>query len=362
MGIWLERNRGPKRILVIKFRYIGDTLLITPLIRALKEGIPNAHIDVLVNKNTHQVLINNPYLEKSWVYDYQIAKKRFSFNLKLIVNLIRQHYNIVIDLTNNDRSSFFTFLTGARFRIGYWSKKIVRKNLFYNKIIPSVLGTIHTVDHHLKVAQELGLSIRDHHPFIAILPAEISNIDQKLYDSGLKEGEPFVIIHPGVRRWYKSWPLDRFAKLADNIIRKYNVNIILAGNEDDKANVSKIIANMKQKAINLTGQVSLLELPTLIKKALCLIGNDSAPIHIATAVETPAIALFGPTDWRCWYPRREHDRVFAAEFPCRPCGHGKPDCPLGDGYCMSHISFEEVWLGLQETISARLDMASKKAL
>jgi len=95
------------RILVIKLRYIGDTLLITPLLKALKEDIPHAHIDVLVNKNTQQVLINNPYVEKIWVFDYQTAKKRFSYNLKFIVNLIRQRYNIVIDLTNNDRSSLF---------------------------------------------------------------------------------------------------------------------------------------------------------------------------------------------------------------------------------------------------------------
>lgn len=342
------------RILVIKLRYIGDTLLITPLLKALKEGIPHAHIDVLVNNNTQQVLINNPYVEKIWAFDYQTAKKRFSYNVKFIVNLIRQRYNIVIDLTNNDRSSLFTFLTGAPFRIGYWSKKIVRKNLFYNKIIHSVLGTIHTVDHHLKVAQELGLSTQDYHPFIFVLPADITNINQKLYDFGLKEKEQFVIIHPGARRWYKSWPPERFARLGDSIIKKYSVKVILTGSEDDRKSVLKIMANMKAKAIDLTGQFSLLELPPLIKKALCLIGNDSAPMHIATAVETPVIALFGPTDWRCWYPRREHDCVFAAEFPCRPCGHKNSDCPLGDGYCMSYIDFDAVWQGVQDTISVRI--------
>lgn len=342
------------RILVIKLRYIGDTLLITPLLKALKEGIPHAHIDVLVNRNTHQVLINNPYVEKIWVLDYQIAKKSFAYNLKFVVRLIRQRYNIMIDLTNNDRSSLFTFLSGAPLRIGYWSNKIVRKKLFYNKIIHSILGTMHTVDHHLKIAQELGLSTQDYHPFIIVLPAESININQKLHDFGLEEKEPFVIIHPGARRWYKSWPPERFARLGDSIIREYSVKVILSGTEDDRNTVLKIMANMKEKAIDLTGQFSLEELAPFIKRAICLIGNDSAPIHIATAVETPAVALFGPTDWRCWYPRRKHDLIFAAEFPCRPCGHKNADCPLGNGYCMSHIDFDEVWQGVKETISLRI--------
>ena len=84
-----------------------------------------------------------------------------------------------------------------------------------------------------------------------------------------------------------------------------------------------------------------------------LIGNDSAPIHIATAVKTPTVTLFGPTKWECWYPRRKHDRVIAAEYPCRPCGHAKLNCPLGDEFCMSSISFESVWEAVNEILGAR---------
>jgi predicted lipopolysaccharide heptosyltransferase III len=345
----------PSRILIIKMRYIGDTILITPLLKALKDGIPDAFIDILVNKDTHQMLADNPYLNNTWIFDYHRSRKRLGYNLKFFLNIRRQRYDTVIDLTNNDRSSLITFLSGASLRIGYQKRHLIRQRLFYNKIIDQKMKNIHIVDYHLKAAEEMGLPVLDRKPFIVVLPEKIRDIERKLYDYiGLKADEPFVIIHPGARRWYKSWPVEKFAMLADSIIEEYNIHVVLAGNENDEAVALKIRSNMKENAINMVGKVSLSELPSFVKKALCLIGNDSAAIHIATSVGTPVIALFGPTDWRCWGPLRDHDRVFAAEFSCRPCGHTRPDCPFGDSYCMSEINFEQIWPAVKDTISARL--------
>ena len=85
-----------------------------------------------------------------------------------------------------------------------------------------------------------------------------------------------------------------------------------------------------------------------VQAASLLLGNDSAPIHVATAVGTPVIALFGPTRWEDWQPRRPHDKTLGIAFPCRPCGHSQPDCPLGEGYCMSQITEEMVWQAIEE--------------
>lgn len=345
----------PSRILIIKMRYIGDTLLISPLLKALKDGIPDVFIDVLVNTDTHQVLADNPYLNNIWTFDYNTSRKKFRYNLKFFSHIRRQQYDTVIDLTNNDRSSLITFLSGASLRIGYKKKHFIRQKLLYNKMINQKMRYMHIIDYHLKAAEELGLSLFDRHPFIAVLPEKTRDVERKLYNYiGLQADEPFVIIHPGARRWYKSWPVEKFAMLADSIIDEYNIHVILAGSEDDEACVSKIMSNMKENVIDMVGKVSLSELPAFVKKAVCLIGNDSAAIHIATSVGTPAMAFFGPTDWRCWGPLRDHDRVFAAEFPCRPCGHTHPDCPFGDRYCMSEINFEHIWPEIKDTISARL--------
>ena len=345
----------PSRILIIKMRYIGDTVLISPLLKALKDGMPDASIDVLVNKDTHQVLADNPYLNNTWVFDYNTSRNKLGYNLNIFSHIRRQRYDTVIDLTNNDRSSLITFLSGASLRIGYQKKHLIQQRLFYNKIINKTASPMHVVDYHLKAVEEMGLSVLDRNPLIMVLPEKIKDIEEKLYDCiGLKADKPFVIIHPGARRWYKSWPIEKFAMLADYIMEEYDIHVILAGDQNDEAVALKIISNMKKEATDMVDKVSLSELPAFVKKAVCLIGNDSAAIHIATSVGTPAIALFGPTDWRNWYPRRDHDRVFAAEFPCRPCGHTRSDCPFGDRYCMSEIDFEQIWHAVKDTIHTRL--------
>ncbi len=339
------------KILVIKLRYIGDTILITPLLNALKEGMRGAQVDVLVNKETIDVLVDNPYVQHAWAFDHQASKRSPWYTFNLIRLLRREHYNMVIDLTNNDRSAVLSFASGAPLRIGYASEQVVRQRLFYNRIIDSVLGRVHTVDHHLKVAEELGIPVIHRNPFIFVSSAKLKGMEERLSRLGLENEEPFAIIHPGARRWYKSWPLEQFAGLADRIIKVCRIRVVLTGGKEDIEVSLKIGEHMQEEVLNLTGQVPLSDFPALAKRAVCLIGNDSAPIHIATAVGTPAIALFGPTDWKAWRPRRAHDRVIAAAFPCMPCGHAKPDCPLGESYCMSTIRFEEVWNAVEETIS-----------
>jgi ADP-heptose:LPS heptosyltransferase len=202
------------------------------------------------------------------------------------------------------------------------------------------------------VAEELGLPVNDRHPYLFVSAECTDRVEAKLAARGLKKEEAFAVIHPGARRWYKSWPPERFGRIADAIIQTYGVRLILLGNQDDKETCSTILNLMKFQALDLAGQIKLSELPALIKKSLCVIGNDSGPIHIATSVETPAVALFGPTKWEAWGPRRQQDRIVAAEYPCRPCGHSKPDCPLEDEYCMSAITYEAVWDAVKEVFNS----------
>jgi len=356
-----EARDEEKRILLIKLRYIGDTLLVTPLLKALKKGIPGSRIDVLVYENSREILSEDPFVGHIWALDHRKARGNLWYTLRFMTRLRGQRYGIVADLTNNDRSSFFTFVTGAPVRIGFTSGRLIRTKLFYTEVIDSVLGRAHTVDHHLKVAEFLGLPVEDRHPHIEVSPEAKERVEAKLLAMGMDGSQPFVLIYPGARRWYKRWPSHRFAMLADRIAEHFHVPALLCGGEEDVTISESIRREMESDAFDVTGQLSLLEFGALAKQALCLIGNDSAPIHVATAVKTPTIALFGPTDWKAWAPRRDQDRVLAAEFPCRPCGHSKPDCHLGEGYCMSTIGLEDVWNAVQETLSRRLGEASGRS-
>lgn len=339
-----------KRILVIKMRYIGDTVLMTPLINTLANSLPTACIDVLVNAQSGPILDNQPGIGRVWTYASLPNAKQLVNVIPLLWKIWRQNYDLVIDLTNNDRSSLFTFCSRARIRIGFQSEHHLRQRLAYTQVIDSYLDTLHTVDHHLKAAEVLGFPIAARQPVLHVSEEQTENIKRQLAVAGINGQQRYMVIHPGARRWYKSWPLERFAQLADRVVRELNIPVVLSGGPTDRNNCRIIIDHAEEKLINLCARVSLFNLPALIKGAVCLVGNDSASIHIATAVTTPTIALFGPTDWKSWQPRGPRDKVIAVELPCRPCGHSNPDCPLGDDYCMGRISFDQVWEAVLERV------------
>lgn len=345
------KNRSIRRVLVIKMRYIGDTVLMTPLLKALKTGMPWADIDVAVNGSSVPVLDNNPYVARILDFDDRTVSAKTLGLIRLMHHIRRRRYDLVLDLTNNDRSSLLSFISGATRRIGYWSEHTLRLKLSYTRIVESVLGTAHTVDHHLAVAAALGLPAEVRDPCIFVTSKTIKAVEEKLSLLEVDPGEPFAIIHPGARRWYKSWPIPRFAALADRITGNLKVRVILAGGRMDRDACREIRDRSDSPVIDLSGGMDLSELLALIRKGACLIGNDSAPIHLATAVNTPAVALFGPTDPKAWAPRRSHDRVISAEFPCRPCGHARPDCPRGKEYCMNEIPVETVWDAVRDVMT-----------
>lgn len=350
------RKENIEKILVIKMRYIGDTVLTTPLAACLKKGFPHARLDILVNRGTEPVLQHHPDVDQILAFDYPLSKKRLRYGVEFAFRIRNRGYDLVIDLTNNDRSALFTFISGASVRIGYVSQHRLRRKLAYTCVVDSVLGTLHTVDHHLNMAKALGLETAEIHPFIHVAEDQMRRVEKKLAQMGVDFSKPFVVIHPGARRWYKSWPPDRFAAIGDSVIKRYGVQVLLSGSASDQSTCLTILDHMKYPShvVNVSGQIPLAELPALIRKSVCLIGNDSAPIHIATAVNTPAVALFGATRWEDWYPRRAHDKVIAAEYPCRPCGHARKDCPLGSGYCMGSISFERVSKAVDEVLNSCL--------
>ncbi len=351
-----------RKILIIRMRYIGDVILTTPLLKTLKTGLPGVQTHLLVNRGTEAVLESHPHTDRVLVFDYETSGKNIRYAKSFISLLRKEKYDAVIDLTGNDRSALFTRLTGARVRIGYAGDSELRNILAYNQEIDTLPGSIHTVDHHLKAAEIFGLAPADIHPFIRVTSGQRDRMETLLCHQGLKADESFAVIHPGARRQYKSWPLERFARVGDQIVRTYGFPVLLSGSREDVKICAQLSEKMEEKNLNLAGQISLADLPALIEKSRCLIGNDSAPIHIATAVNTPVIALFGPTKWEIWGPRRGHDRIMAAGFPCRPCGHSRPVCPMGDRYCMAEISFDAVWSAVADVLGNQSDSNQSDSL
>jgi lipopolysaccharide heptosyltransferase III len=330
-----------KRILIIKMRYIGDTVLATPLITALAQALPEAGISLLTNLEAAPVVKGHPQIDSLMVFDYHRAKRDWRYVLRFFFHIRRQKFDLVMDLTRNDRSALFTLASGAPLRLGYEGGPAFYR-LAYTHRVPYRFGSIHTVDHHLLMAESLGLPARERHPDLTVTAEDIRWVRDRLGAAGIDVCRPYALIHPGARRWYKSWPADRFARIGDELIDRYHIQVVLSGGAGDEVACRRIASEMVGSAANLCGKIPLSRLPALIHQAALLIGNDSAPIHVATAVKTPVIALFGPTRWEAWQPRRDQDITLSADLPCRPCGHGRPDCPMGDAYCLSRIPVESV--------------------
>jgi predicted lipopolysaccharide heptosyltransferase III len=341
------------KILLIQLRYIGDTILTTPLISALKQGLPEAKIDVLATSTVAPILSDHPYIHRLWHLDAGSAGIKFWQMLQAIISVVCSRFDVVADLTCNDRSALLTTAARAKFRIGFCGPYPFRESLAYSHVIPSVLGYGHAADHYQRLTEVLDVPKAEPHPWLHVPSDRRHKLEKQLLQEGLQPTDSYVVLHPGARRWYKCWPVERFASLGDRIRQMFHLPVIISGGKEEIAVSAQIADRMREPAVNLTAKINLADLPALIQKAVCLVGNDSAPIHIATAVGTPALALFGPTDWRVWGPRRKQDQVLAANLACCSCGHHKSDCPLDNNYCMTKISLESVWDAVRNIIGRK---------
>lgn len=333
------RFQGQDRILIAKMRYMGDVLLITPFIKAIRKAFPKAHLGVLVNKGTEDMLLNNPDVDEIITFDRSmglLAQWGFIRRLK------KRRFQTVIDLTNSDRSAWIARLIGAWSRIGVISDNKFRNKFLYNILIERPISE-HMVQRNLDIAKMLSCKRLKNKPVLNLTDDELER-GAKLVDSVKK---PYAVIHPGARRWYKSWPMEHFASLADKI-KALNVDVVIAGGPDDLENAQKIVSLMKEEAANIAGKTTIRELAAVIKGASFFVGNDSAPMHISHVLGTRTIALFGPTDWRVWRPMGEEHFVFAKDVDCTPCGHTN-DCDKVDDWCMRLITVAEV-MGAVECI------------
>ncbi len=287
------------RILVIKFRHIGDVLLTTPLIANLKANFPDAVIDVAINRESEGILKDNPHIHKLFLYDRVKIKnsslfKKIKEELSYLKSIISQKYDLVLNLTEGDRGAIISRLLNSRERLGISSRnRFIDMLKPYTKFIDK-LPYEHTIERELE--------------FLKILNIPIVSKRIELYSSTplpkSVEGFEYIVIHP-VSRWIsKSWKIESFAKLIDIIEKEYKIRVVLTGGGSNiEKEYNQSIENLcKSEPINLTGKISLQELTTILKNAKAFIGLDTAPMHMASACDIPIITLFGPSDPIIWGP------------------------------------------------------------
>jgi len=297
------------RILIIKFRNIGDVLLSTPLISNLKYHYPDASIDFALNSGCEEMIGNNPDIDNIIVYDRPRVKQlNWLSRLKeevLFARGIRQNrYDMVINLTEGDRGAQLALLSGAKCKLGF----AVKKGIFSKIKIFDYLGDNndktwqHTVQKDLQFVSLLNKKIVDKQVKIYWPNAIEQEVDQVLKKAGIKQ---FVHIHPVSRWMFKCWEDERIAQMIDYLQRDKGLSVVITGApiEKELERIDKILVLCQTKPLNLSGKLSLKHLAYLSSKARLFFGVDTAPMHMAAAVNTPVVTLFGascPVIWGPW--------------------------------------------------------------
>jgi predicted lipopolysaccharide heptosyltransferase III len=325
---------APQNILVIKLRYLGDVLLATPTLQALKAAYPTARLTALVNRGTEEMLIGNPDVDEIMPVDRGSIVEQWRF----AVTVRRRGFDLVVDLTDGDRAAFLTWISGASVRIGFnaeqrWTGRCYTTVVYGN-------ATAHRIERDLAALTPLNIAPRDRIPRLWLSHEDESGAEELLANLAVPSDQSLVVIQPGARYWFKAWPSERFAELADRLTEKFGCQVLVGGSRQEIDLAQLVVKQAKSRLISIAGRSPIRTLAALFKRAALFVGNDTGAIHIATAVGTPVVALFGPSNPAEWGPRGGPAEVIYKGLDCRACFH--PTCQRGEQNCMKLITVDEV--------------------
>ena len=208
----------------------------------------------------------------------------------------------------------------------------------------------HRVDRDVAALKPLGLHASQEPPRLCLTGEDVAHADQLLGRLGVRRDQPIAILQPAARYWFKAWPHERFAELADRLASDYGYQVLIGGSREDETLAQRIQAAAQSRPISLAGQATLKEFAAIAQRAALFVGNDSGAMHIAAAVSTPMVALFGPSNPEEWGPRGERVKVLYKGLDCRACFH--PTCERGELNCMKQLSVEEVCSAAAQLLAA----------
>jgi heptosyltransferase-3 len=343
--------------LVIMLRHHGDVLLGSPVPAILKTQAPRAEIDALVYDDTAPMLEGHPALTRlhtvgrKWKQEGLLS--RLALERKLYGALRARHYDLIVHLTEQPRGAWLARTLGARYSV---APAVADRGAFWEGSFTHLYalarnGRRHKVEANLDALRRIGLQPGMEERRLLFVPGEAAeaSVASLLAAEALPE-RGFIHIHPASRWSFKCWPAERNAELIDRLASTHRVVITAAPEPAEMSLIGEILSKTKSKPVNLAGKLSIKELGALTRRARLFIGVDSMPMHLAAAMGTPAVALFGPSGEQEWRPWRVAHRVVTTNHPCRPCGND--GCGGGKiSECLTTLGVNEVYAAAQELLN-----------
>lgn len=312
---------NPKRILITRTDRLGDVVLSTPVIRYFRKKFPDAYIAFMTSPAAKDVVLHNPDLDEVIVLDKAGRHKGIFGMLAMAMALRKKNFDTAVALHPTTRVHVLLFLAGIPRRIGYDRK--FGSLLTVRASHAKQEGIFHEAEYNFKLLEAAGFDARgaDKRPYVATKEAERDSVDAFLRQNGVRDD--YIAIHAGASCPSKRWPAERFARVADELVRFTGFDIVLIGGEETRPLSGIVSRSMKEKPFDLTGKLTVGELAELLRRAKLFVSNDSGPVHVAAAVNCPVVSIFGRKDPglspKRWGPVGEKIRVVHKDVGCKKC-------------------------------------------
>lgn len=344
------------KIIVYSLPGVGNTLMLTPHLEAIKRRYPKAKLTVLaMYRSVKEILENNPYIDELIYWNF--FKEGYLKSILFLLKLRKRKFDISIMPypANKAQYNLVNFLAGGRLRIAhkYDVKNFSSFSFLYNKRI-SINDKRHETEENFELLKLIDVKNKNYKTYLKLRSEEEKYADGFFKKNKLKN---VIGMHPGASRfagmWNKRWPEENFAKLADLISEKYKVKILIFGDAQEKELKEKIYSLMKNKPI-LVETPNIRTAAALIKKCKLFLTNDSGLMHLSAAVDTPIVAIFGPTSPIRTVPLIKKKKILYKNLWCSPCYKigWKLYCRYNPKKyeCLNSISVEEVFNQLKNLL------------
>ncbi|MCX5668243.1 MAG: lipopolysaccharide heptosyltransferase II [Candidatus Omnitrophica bacterium] len=350
----IKSSGSGKRILIVNVNWIGDVIFSTPFIKAIRDAYPDGYIACLLHPRCADILKGSPRIDEIIIYDEEGRHKGIIGKLTLILYLRKRSFDMAFILHRSFTKALLTYLSGIKERIGYPTKS---RGFLLTRTIGLPEEEVHKVEYFLGLARGYGIKVSENSYEFFVQDADRESMKKFLKSRGVTDKDRLIVLCPGGNWAPKRWPKKNFARLADMLAEGLSAKIVLSGAKKDSVLVEEIRLVMKSIPVISCGETTLKELGALLERADLVVANDSGPMHLAVAMKSNVIALFGPTSPGLTGPYGKGNyRVIWKTEGCDPStGSGSHpealegcevpcyDVTCADNRCMALITVEDVF-------------------
>jgi len=347
-----------EKIAIIRLSSIGDIVLTTPLVRALRNKYPKSRIDFFIKNEYAELLSTNPHLNNVISFDHDAGFGELQ-SLKKVIK--KEKYDLLIDLHKNLRSVYLRTNSNSGLVLKY-TKDYVKRSLLVWFRINRFKNIEPVYMRYFRSVRSLGIKADKEGTEIHLTKNNQLKVQTKLTKSGLRQNQQMVILCPGAGFATKKWNTKGFAEVGDYFVKKHKAFVAILGSGKDLEDCEAIQDQMSERSVNFAGMFTLLESAAMLNQSILVITNDTGLMHIAQSQNTPVVALFGSTTRELgYYPFPESSFVIEQDLSCRPCTHnGKDVCPKGHFRCMLDSKSGDVIEAAEQLLKAGRNNENKK--